>query len=146
MPSARILIVEDERQTVDELRDLFELYGYETEVALNSQVAISILQERCMDIAIISTSVQGVPGTEILHEIKKYYATMPIIMISDQKLKRIEISSMKAGATVFLLKPLDRTTILQTIEDILVAPVALAIKPVALAIKKKTKPFSKSRK
>ena len=73
MPSARILIVEDERQTVDELRDLFELYGYETEVALNKQVAITILQERSMDIAIVSTQVQGVPGTEILHEIKKYY-------------------------------------------------------------------------
>ena len=139
MPSARILIVEDERQTVDELRDLFELYGYETEVALNKHVAITILQERSMDIAIVSTSVQGVPGTEILREIKRYYATMPIIMISDQKLKRTEISSMKAGATVFLLKPLDRTTILRTIEDILIAPVALAMQ-------KKTKLFSKGRK
>lgn len=139
MPSARILIVEDERQTVDELRDLFELYGYETEVALNKQVAITILQERSMDVAIVSTQVQGVPGTEILQEIKKYYATMPIIMISDQKLKRAETSSLKAGATVFLLKPLNHTTILQTIEDILVAPVALPMQ-------KKTKLYSKSRK
>ena len=139
MPSARILIVEDERQTVDELRDLFELYGYETEVALNKQVAITILQERSMDIAIVSTLVQGVPGAEILHEIKRYYATMPIIMISDQKLKRVESSSLKAGANVFLLKPLDHTTILQTIEDILEAPVALAMQ-------KKTKPYSKGRK
>ena len=139
MPSARILIVEDERQTVDELRDLFELYGYETEVALNKQVAITILQERSMDIAIVSTLVQGVPGTEILHEIKKYYATMPIIMISDQKLKRAETSSLNEGATLLLLKPLNHTTILQTIEDILVAPVALTMQ-------KKTKLYSKSRK
>ena len=58
MPSARILIVEDERQTVDTLRDLFEQHGYETEVALNKQVALTILQERSMDIAIVSTSVQ----------------------------------------------------------------------------------------
>lgn len=137
MPSARILIVEDERQTVDELRDLFELYGYETEVALNKQVAVTILQERSMDIAIVSTLVQGVPGMEILHEIKKYYATMPIIMISCQKLKRAEASFLKAGASVFLLKPLDHTTILQTIEDILEAPVA---------VQKKAKLYSRDRK
>ncbi len=139
MPSARILIVEDERQTVDELRDLFELYGYETEVALNKQVAMTILQERSMDLAIVSTLVQGVTGVEILHEIKKYYATMPIIMISSQKLKRTESSSLKAGASVFLLKPLGHTTILQTIEDILEPPVVVAMQ-------KKSKPYSKGRK
>jgi len=139
MPSARILIVEDERQTVDELRDLFELYGYETEVALNKQVAVTILQERSMDVAIVSTLVQGVPGVEILHEIKKYYATMPIIMISCQKLKRAESSFLKAGASVFLLKPLDHATILQTIEGILAAPVAVAVQ-------KKAKLYSKNRK
>ncbi|HHT9144334.1 MAG: hypothetical protein Q7J76_04725, partial [Candidatus Brocadiaceae bacterium] len=64
MPSARILIVEDERQTVDTLRDLFEQHGYETEVALNKQVALTILQERSMDIAIVSTSVQESSGPD----------------------------------------------------------------------------------
>lgn len=71
MPPVRILIVEDERQTVDALRDLFEQNGYETEVALNKQVALAILQERKMDLAIISTKVQEISGLEILYEIKK---------------------------------------------------------------------------
>ena len=101
MPSARILIVEDERQTVDTLRDLFEHHGYETEVALNKQVALTILQERSMDIAIVSTSVQDSSGGDILHEIRKLNANMPIIMISEQKSKRIESSSIKAGAKIF---------------------------------------------
>ena len=104
MPSARILIVEDERQTVDTLRDMFEQHGYETEVALNKQVALTILQERSMDIAIVSTSVQESSGGDILHEVRKLNATMPIIMISEQKSKRIESSSIKAGAKIFLFK------------------------------------------
>jgi len=139
MPSARILIVEDERQTVDTLRDMFEQHGYETEVALNKQVALTILQERCMDIAIVSTSVQDSSGGDILHEIRKLNAKMPIIMISDQKSKRIESSSIKAGAKIFLLKPLDYVFVLQTIENLLEARFATVIP-------KKTKKYSKSKR
>ena len=127
MPSARILIVEDERQTVDTLRDMFEQHGYETEVALNKQVALTILQERSMDIAIVSTSVQESSGGDILHEVRKLNATMPIIMISEQKSKRIESSSIKAGAKIFLLKPLDYVFVLQTIENLLEARFATAV-------------------
>ena len=139
MPSARILIVEDERQTVDTLRDMFEQHGYETEVALNKQVALTILQERCMDIAIVSTSVQDSSGGDILHEIRKLNAKMPIIMISEQKSKRIESSSIKAGAKIFILKPLDYVFVLQTIENLLEARFATAIP-------KKTKKYSKSKR
>ena len=139
MPSARILIVEDERQTVDTLRDLFEQHGYETEVALNKHVALTILQERSMDIAIVSTKVQEASGVDILHEIKKLSANMPVIMISDQKSKRVESSSIKAGANIFLLKPLDNMFILQTIENLLEARFATAVP-------KKTKSYPKSKK
>lgn len=139
MPSARILIVEDERQTVDTLRDMFEQHGYETEVALNKQVALTILQERSMDIAIVSTSVQDSSGGDILHEIRKLNAKMPIVMISEQKSKRAESSSIKAGAKIFLLKPLDYVVVLQTIDNLLEARFATAIP-------KKTKEFSKSKK
>ena len=139
MPSARILIVEDERQTVDTLRDIFEQHGYETEVALNKQVALTILQERSMDIAIVSTSVQDSSGGYILHEVRRLNANMPVIMISDHKSKRVEASSIKAGAKIFLLKPLDYVFVLQTIENLLEARFAIAIP-------KKIKKYSKSKK
>lgn len=139
MPSARILIVEDERQTVDTLRDLFEQNGYETEVALNKQVALTILQERKMDIAIISAKVQEVPGTEILYEIRKLIPNIPVIVISDQKSKRVESSFLKAGANVFIVKPLDPAFILQRIENLLEARFAAAVP-------KKTRPHLKSKK
>lgn len=121
MPSARILIVEDERQIVDTLRDLFEQNGYETEVALNKQVAVTILQERKMDIAIISTMVQEIPGVEILHEVRKIIPNIPIIVMSNQKSKRLELSFLKAGANIFVVKPLESIFILRTIENLLKA-------------------------
>lgn len=139
MPSARILIVEDERQTVDTLRDLFEQNGYETEVALNKQVALTILQERKMDIAIVSESVQEISGIEILYEMRKTIPNIPVIVVSDQKSKRIESAFTKAGANVFMVKPLDPTFVLQTIENLLK-------ERIAVAITKRTRSYSKSKK
>jgi DNA-binding response OmpR family regulator len=139
MPPVRILIVEDERQTVDALRDLFEQNGYETEVALNKQVALAILQERKMDIAIVSTMVQEISGLEIVHEIRKIIPDIPIIVIGNQKSKRIESSFTKAGANVFIIKPWEPSFVLQAIENLLEARFAVSTP-------KKTRPYSKSRK
>ncbi|MCF6148774.1 MAG: response regulator [Candidatus Kuenenia sp.] len=140
MPSSRIMIVEDERQTVDTLRDLFEQYGYETEVALNRNVALNILQERKMDIVIISEMVQDIPGKEILYDIRKTNKILPIIMICEQKSKRIESSLVKAGANVVLTKPLDPITALQTIDNLLeMSYVTASAKP------KKSKTTSKKK-
>ena len=130
MPSSRIMIVEDERQTVDTLRDLFEQYGYETEVALNKNVAMNILQERKMDVLIISEMVQDIPGIEIMYDIRKTNKFLPIIMICDQKSKRIESSLMKAGANIVLSKPLDPIIAVQTIDNLLkMKHIAENIKP-----------------
>lgn len=126
MPPVRILIVEDERQTVDALRDLFEQNGYETEVALNKQVALAILQERKMDIAIVSTMVQEISGLEIVHEIRKIIPDIPIIVIGNQKSKRIESSFTKAGANVFIIKPWEPSFVLQAIENLLEARFAVS--------------------
>lgn len=139
MPSARILIVEDERQTVDTLRDLFEQNGYETEVALSKHVALTILQERKMDLAIISTTVQDISGVEILHEIRKIIPNIPVIVIGNQKSKRIESSFMKTGPMIFVVKPVEPVSVLQMIDKLLKARFTPSVT-------KKTKPYSKNKK
>lgn len=143
MPSARILIVEDERQTVDTLRDVFEQYGYETEVALNRQVALAILQERKMDVAILSATAKDNADIGFLHEVRKLCADLLIIMVSDQKLKRMESSSVKAGASIFLTKPIDVSNILQTIGNLLEYRVKVAAASVSSPKGQKVRPKNK---
>lgn len=122
MAYPRILIIEDSRQTVDELRDCFELEGYETEVALNSQVAVSIIAERKMNLALIGMEVHEVSAIEIIKELWSVDPTLPIIVIYANKSKRTEASLIKAGARDFLIKPLDKDIVLQKVKSILVKP------------------------
>lgn len=119
MAYPRILIIEDTRQTVDDLRDYFELEGYETEVALNSQVAISIITERKMSLTIIGMEVHEVPAIEVIKELRSIDPTLPIIVIYDSKSKRTEAALTKAGARDFIAKPLDKDIVMQKVKNVL---------------------------
>ncbi len=119
MPRARILILEEDRQIVDELRDNLELAGFETEVALGTQVAFSILDERKMDLVILGASIKEV---EIFKKINDLSPTMPILALSEQKSKRYQSSLIKAGASTIVELPADKEHILKRIEELTEKP------------------------
>ena len=124
MAVTRIVIVEDERQTVDELRDHLELYGYETEVALTAPVGISIVEGRKMDIAIIGEDVREVSGLEILGKLKELDPDIKVVMMTGQKSKRYRSSLLKSGAQGVLAQPLDKAAALAVIEGVLKSPLS----------------------
>lgn len=119
MSVTRILIVSDTRDTVDELRDFFDLSGYETEVALNTKVASTILTDRKMDLAIIGFTVKDTPGTEILKELRAIDPFIPAILIHGNNTKRIKTLIKKAGAQGCIPEPIDSKVLLRTVKKIL---------------------------
>lgn len=134
---ARILIAEDERQTVDELRDHLELYGLETEVALSAPLAISIIEERKMDLAIIGTRIHDTDGLEVLRRFRELDPGLSTIILTDIKSKRYRASLIKAGARAVLKKPVDKDNVLRLIHNILERPKRPPIKKKRPATKKK---------
>ena len=119
MSVTRILIVSDTRDIVDELRDFFDLSGYETEVALNTKVASTILTDRKMDLAIIGFTVKDTPGTEILKELRTIDPFIPAILIHGNNTKRIKTLIKKAGAQGYIPEPIDSKVLLRTVKKIL---------------------------
>lgn len=151
MARARILIVEDERQTVDELRDHLELHGYETEVALTVPISLSIVEERKMDLAVVGEELQGVSGLDILHKLKELSPSLKVVLMTAQKSKRYQASLVKSGAEGVLTQPLDRDSALKLVDEALARPEPEAVRrkrpPAASKIKKaKARPRAKAKK
>ncbi len=119
MKNRRILIVADVRETVDELRDFFELNDFDTEVALKSKVALAILEERRMDLAIIGFKVQEIPGIEILKELRAKDPFIPVILIQGSGSKRTKSLIKKAGAQEYIPNPINRIAFLHTVKKVL---------------------------
>ena len=119
MINTRILIIADARETVDELRDFFELHGYETEVALNIKVSLAILSERRMDLAIIGFNVQGISGIEVLAKVRAIDPFIPAILIHGNNSKRIKSLIKKSGVQAYIPKPIEWDSFLHKVKKVL---------------------------
>ncbi|KKL62034.1 hypothetical protein LCGC14_2189300, partial [marine sediment metagenome] len=119
MDFARILIVADVRETVDNLRDFFESNGYEAEVALNNKVASAILEERKMDLAIVGFKVQDISGIEILKNLRTIDPRIPVVLIHGTDSKRTKALIKKAGAQGYIPNPIEGNSLINTVKRIL---------------------------
>lgn len=119
MSITRILIIADVRETVDDLRDFFELHGYETEVALNAKVALAILEERRMDLTIIGYKVQDIPGLDILTRVRALDPFIPAILIHGSNSKRTKSMIKKAGFQEYIPLPIEWDPFLSKVKKVL---------------------------
>jgi len=118
---ARILIVADVRETVDNLRDFFESNGYEAEVALNNKVASTILEERKMDLAIVGFKVQDISGIDILKSLRTIDPRIPVVLIHGGNSKYTKALVKKAGAQGYVPNPIEGNSLLNTVKKVLTA-------------------------
>ncbi len=118
MNSTRILIIADAWETVDGLRDFFELHGFETEVALNIKVSLAILEERRMDLAIIGFKVQDISGIEVLAKVRAIDPFIPVI-IHGSNSKRIESMFKRADVQAYIPTPIEWDSFLHKVKKVL---------------------------
>ena len=124
MSTTRILIIADAWETVDELRDFFELHGFETEGALNIKVSLAILEERRMDLAIIGFKVQDLSGIEVLAMVRAIDPFIPAIIIPGSNSKRIKSMIKKADVQAYIPKPIEWDSFLHKVKKVLASHVS----------------------
>ncbi len=102
----RILVIEDDGEMRDLLKDYLKRKGYEVDSADNGSEAFSDLAEQVFDLIITDVRMPGLSGLDILPGIKKLQPQAPVIVItafgSDDVCRR----AFERGASVYLKKPL----------------------------------------
>jgi len=119
MVRPRVLIIEGDRRTVDELQERFERHGIEAEVALTTAVGLSILSERRMDAAVLDAQMDANEDWKVLKSIKEKDPDLPIVMINGNKLKGITKLARRFGAARFLPSPVDPEKVIVALSDVL---------------------------
>jgi two-component system nitrogen regulation response regulator NtrX len=106
MPSETILVVDDERSILTALEGILEDEGYEAVLAGSGEEALSILNERPLDLVLLDIWLPGKDGVAVLREVKKLDPRLPVIMMSGHGTIETAVSSTKLGAYDFIEKPL----------------------------------------
>ncbi len=116
--STEILIIDDNPDIRNILKDLISDAGYETRIAANYNQALNEIDKKLPDVAIIDVKLDkgDNDGIELLTHIKKKNKDIPVIIISGHANIEMAIKSLKSGAFEFLEKPFDEERLMNFVK------------------------------
>ena len=115
--STEILIIDDNADIRNILNDLIIDAGYKTRVAANYNQALTEIDKKLPDVAIIDVKLDkgDNDGIELLSHIKKKNKDVPVIIISGHANIEMAVKSLKSGAFEFIQKPFDHDRLMNFI-------------------------------
>tara|TARA_B100000401_G_C52775574_1_gene705502 strand:- start:30 stop:1385 length:1356 start_codon:yes stop_codon:yes gene_type:complete len=116
--SAEILIIDDNSDIREILNDLIVEAGYSTRLAANYNQALTEIDKKLPDVAIIDVKLDkgDSDGIELLNHIKNKNKNIPVIIISGHANIEMAIKSLQSGAFEFIQKPFDKDRLLNFIK------------------------------
>ena len=108
--ATEILIIDDNSDIRNILNELIMDAGYKTRVAANYNQALSEIDKRMPDVAILDVKLDkgDNDGIQLLSHIKSKNSDVPVIMISGHANIEMAVKSLKHGAFEFIEKPFDQ--------------------------------------
>ena len=102
---ATIIVVDDDREMADVLRDVLTEAGYRVLSASSGKEALALMKEQDPDLLITDLRMSGMSGHQLQIELKRIAPSLPVIVITAFGSIPTAIESMKLGAFDYLTKP-----------------------------------------
>jgi len=116
---AYILVVDDERSTLDALSTILSREGHDVLTVASGQEALTQLQEEDLDLLLSDVKMPKMDGLALLRHVKAHHPGTVVIMMSGHQDVTAAVEAMKAGAFDYLVKPFGREDVLRTVQKAL---------------------------
>ena len=117
--SNEILIVDDNPDIRNILNELISDLGYKTRLAANYHQALSEIDKKLPDVAVLDVKLSNTEnneGLKLLDHIKNKNKDIPVIIISGHANIEMAVDSLRLGAFEFIQKPFDKTRLTNFID------------------------------
>jgi two-component system nitrogen regulation response regulator NtrX len=122
MSSAKILVVDDESDIRETLREILGDEGYEVEVAANAAEARAARARQEPDLVLLDIWMPDTDGISLLREWSdSQQLRFPVVMLSGHGTVETAVEATRLGAFDFVEKPLSLAKLLRTVEKALEA-------------------------
>ena len=102
----KILIIDDERDNTEIIKDILEDVSYTTMLARSAAEAKTIVASNTFDLILMDVWMPGQDGISLLSEWYSEGFSIPVVMMSGHAEPSDIVRAMKLGAVDFLKKPL----------------------------------------
>jgi CheY-like chemotaxis protein len=91
--SGRVLVVDDEPQVRELLRDFLTGEGYEVATSASGAEALDAVPTFQPDVILVDMRMPGLSGADVLHALRGARRTMPVTLMSGTPWRPVEASS-----------------------------------------------------
>ena len=117
--SYQVLFLEDEPTICEVLTEYMTLSGYQVTSVPNGDEAISMINSRRYDIAVLDIMVPGTDGFGVLAKIRECQPEMAVIMLTALDDEKTQIRAFNHYADDYVIKPVSPIILLKRMETIL---------------------------
>lgn len=114
-----ILIVEDDNDISQMLKELLTSQGYQIVQAYSGTEALLCMEKQTPQAVILDLMLPGMSGEEVLSKIKQQYPQAGVIVSSARDDVHTRVELLRAGADDYLVKPFDTEELLARLEAVL---------------------------
>lgn len=115
----KILIVDDNKNTLEIIHRNLVKKGYETFTSDNVAQAIHLLRIEKIDLIITDIKMPGTSGMDLVKHVRDNYKDSEIMIITGYPSIESAVEAVKSGAEEYLVKPFTEDELIQTVENIL---------------------------
>jgi two-component system nitrogen regulation response regulator NtrX len=119
LPSERILIVDDEINIANSLKDILSDEGYEVSIVADGKDALERIQADPPDVVLLDIWLPGMDGIEVLKKVKADQPDVEILIMSGHGTIDTAVKATKLGAFDFIEKPFSLDHLTQTVENVI---------------------------
>ncbi|MDV2494764.1 MAG: response regulator [bacterium] len=106
--SNKVLVVDDEPDFCEALRDFLGSKGYEVAIALSGEEALLAYMQEKPDVVLLDMMMPGMSGLVTLRELKGLDQGANVIMVTAVHEEDIAKQAMAEGAFDYITKPVNR--------------------------------------
>ena len=118
MPTRHILVVDDDPDLTDLVRELLRGEGHSISVAPSGERAEQIARARTPDLIILDVDLPGMKGPEVCRRLREF-STAPILFLTAASSEADQIVGFTAGADDYVTKPFGPHVLLARVRTLL---------------------------
>lgn len=111
----RFLAVDDQPEINDLMVEMLAMRGFRGEACTDASQALRLLKQRNFQVVLSDLNIPGMDGMQLLNKVQTNFPEVAFVMITGTDDVQSGIRAMKAGASDYLLKPVQGDDIVASI-------------------------------
>jgi len=116
IPKQHIFFVDDEPKIRELAVETLKKEGFKAKCFADAANCLKQLSTQKCDLLITDVKLPGMSGLELLAEVKRFFPSLSVVVITGYGDIPMAVRAMKAGAADFIEKPLEKQTLLSAVK------------------------------